>query len=679
MARTRAEDGFRRDIQGLRGVAVLVVALNHAGVPGMDGGYVGVDVFFVISGFLITHWLLGRSLESGRVPFRDFYAARARRILPAAALTIVVTCAASVAYLNPVRALSAAHDSVWAGIFAANVRFAEVGTDYFAQDDPHSPFQHFWTLAVEEQFYLVWPVLLAAALLTLRARRRDGYVLRGALAGLVALGVVASLTWSMRLTASDPTAAYFSAAARAWELGIGVLIAIGLPWIVRAPAALRAALTWVGLAGVVGATVAFGPDTAFPGHAALLPVVGTGLLLAGGATPERRAGAAVIVGRQPLRLVGDVSYAFYLWHWPVLVITAQYAGRPLSVPENVMLLAVAFALSYFTYRVYENPLRHARLLRRPSLALALWPVSVSVVVLAAVLGMSSLTTPGAAAPSLDFRPTVHGAGQPHRPHRKTVRAALLESVTPARLRQPVPDTLAPPLGQLLNDRYRLGSCMADGSATRSKVCELGDTAARRRLVVFGDSHATMWMPAFIRFGIRYRWTIVPLIKAGCVPTMISSGDCGAWYDWALRQVRRLRPRAVVLSQAWSGLGHEGVAAVRRELQDLAPLTHRVNVIEDPPGRGGPALDCLLARRATLGSCAFPVRPTQAAAYSSIRREARTAHAGYVRTLQWFCARSLCPAVVGTMVTYRDSTHITLTYARVLAGPLAAAMAATTRD
>src|SRR5262245_57431258 len=183
MTGTRAGDGFRPDIQGLRGVAVLIVALAHAGVPGMAGGYVGVDGFFVISGFLITGWLLRRALDSSRVPFGDFYAARARRILPAAALTLVVTCAASVAYLNPVRALSTLHDALWAAFFGANIHFAHVGTDYFAQDDPPSPVQHFWTLAVEEQFYLVWPLLLTGALLVLRIGRPGRDVSRGGLAG----------------------------------------------------------------------------------------------------------------------------------------------------------------------------------------------------------------------------------------------------------------------------------------------------------------------------------------------------------------------------------------------------------------------------------------------------------------------------------------------------------------
>ncbi len=657
---------------------MLIVALAHAGVPGMDGGYVGVDVFFVISGFLITGWLLDRALETGRVPFGGFYAARARRILPAAVLTLIVTCAASVAFLNPVRAASALHDAVWAALFGANVHFARVGTDYFARDDPPSPIQHFWTLAVEEQFYLVWPLLLAAALVILRARRRHHGASRATLAGVVAVGVGASLVWSIYITGASPASAYFSAPARAWELGVGVLIAICLPWILRAPAALRSALTWVGLAGIVLATVTFTSETPFPGFAALLPVAAAGLVVAGGAGQATRAGAAAVLARQPLRLVGDLSYAFYLWHWPMLVIAAQFAGHSLSTLQNVAILAVALLVSYVTFTLFENPLRHSGWLRRPRSALILWPASFAAVGLAVALGTAALVAPSAAAPSLDARSVAESDGRRSAAKPKTIRQAVIEGASPSRLRQPVPRALAPPLGQLLEDRYRLGACAASADQTSARICELGDPSARRRMIVFGDSHAVMWMPALVHFAQRYGWKLVPLIKTGCVPAATRSGSCATWYRWALAEARRLDPRAVVVSQTWwSGSAREGIDAFSRELQDLARLTPQLVVVEDPPGSGRATLDCLLARNATLGSCAFRVTPEHGAVYAAMRREVRAVGAAYVPTLRWFCVRALCPAVVGTIVTYRDSTHITATYARQLARPFGTALAART--
>jgi hypothetical protein len=289
------------------------------------------------------------------------------------------------------------------------------------------------------------------------------------------------------------------------------------------------------------------------------------------------------------------------------------------------------------------------------------------------------TTPSAAAPSLKSVSIAKGAaGQPPTAHSKTLRSALLERVSPARLRQPVPRALAPPLGRLLHDTYHFEDCPA-GSSASSSACSRGDTTARRVLIVLGDSHADMWMPALAPFAARYHWRLVPLTKKGCIPSVIGSGDCASWYRWALGQVRRLHPRAVVLSQAWSGWGPDGVAGVARALRDLAPLTHRLTVIEDPPSRDWAALDCLLARGATLGSCTFRIPPVEAAACSSVQSETRAAHASYVRTLQWFCVRGLCPTVVGTIVTYRDTSHITATYARVLARPLATELLVATRS
>ena len=244
---------FRPDIQGLRAVAVLLVALNHAGVRQLSGGYVGVDVFFVISGFLIAGWLMKRTARSGRVPFAEFYAARARRILPAATLTLVVTVVASYYLLNYVRALSAFHDAVWAAFFAANVHFAQVGTDYFARANPPSPVQQYWTLAVEEQFYLVWPATLALvlwAVALVRRRGRDGVkpglvddVAVRWLTVFVVLAVAASLAYSIRLTPEQPTSAYFSTLTRAWELGVGVLIALVANRLQALPRVVRVAMT----------------------------------------------------------------------------------------------------------------------------------------------------------------------------------------------------------------------------------------------------------------------------------------------------------------------------------------------------------------------------------------------------------------------------------------------------
>jgi len=277
------------------------------------------------------------------------------------------------------------------GVFAANYHFSAVGTDYFARTAPPSPVQHYWSLAVEEQFYVVWPALLAMALYgfsLLRGRRNlrgAGESLAGRLSVVVAIGVAVSLAWSIHSTQTEPVTAYYSTLTRAWELGVGVLVALWVTYLRKLPVGIRAAMTWAGLIGITIAAITYTAATPFPGYAALLPVVSTALMLGGGVFPQPRHGANALLGRQPLRLIGDTSYSFYLWHWPFLIIAAQYEGQRLSLSTNLELMAVAFALSVVTYHYYENPLRHAERLSVPRDALVLWPATVATVVLVASL------------------------------------------------------------------------------------------------------------------------------------------------------------------------------------------------------------------------------------------------------------------------------------------------------
>ena len=612
----RSGDDFRADIQGLRGVAVLIVALGHAGVPGMSGGYVGVDVFFVISGFLITGWLLARALDSGRVPFGDFYASRARRILPAAVLTLVVTCAASVAFLNPVRAASALHDAVWAASFSANIHFAQVGTDYFAQDDPPSPFQHFWTLAVEEQFYLAWPLLLAAVLLILRVRGRGRGVSRGATRrGRRARRRSVSRVVDPRHGNESHERLFLHPCA-----GVGTggrcahrdRHAVG-----RARAGRPACRAHLGRCRRHPRR-----DRGVRAWHAVPRLRGVAARRRSRTHRRRRRGACSAAPAPASSWAASRFGSSATFHMRSTSGTGRRSSSPLSTPATRSRRSRISCSSRSPSPSATSRSGRSRTrcvmpggCGRPRLALALWPISLSAVVLAAALGTVSVATPSAAAPSLDAYSVVARAGQRSQAKPKTVREALLESVSSARLRQPVPRALAPPLGQLLNDRYRLGACVAGTGATSSKVCELGDTKARRRLVVLGDSHAAMWMPALIPFARRYHWRLVPLIKPGVyrrrwVRQLRSLVPLGASAGAASPSARRRVVPGVV------GLGTRRVSTPSRGNCRISPtLTPRLTVVEDPPSTGRATLDCLLARGATLGSCAFRVTADHAATYS----------------------------------------------------------------
>jgi peptidoglycan/LPS O-acetylase OafA/YrhL len=314
---------FRRDVEGLRAVAILLVVLYHVHAGLAPGGYVGVDVFFVISGFLITGQLVRELRTEGRISFMGFYARRARRILPAAVLTVIVTAVASALLLDPLAAKRALGDVLPAIYFGANVHFAAQGTDYFNAGLAPSPIQHFWSLAVEEQFYIVWPLLLvAASLVWVGVRRRSGRGLAsgrrpmlGAVAVVLAILAAISLMVSIRQTATSPSWAYFSIVTRAWELGVGAMVALALPLLARLDRRLAIALSWVGLGCIALAAARFSDTTAYPGDAALLPVLGAAAVIVGGSALGRsRFGAVALLGTPPFQRVGAWSYSWYLWH-----------------------------------------------------------------------------------------------------------------------------------------------------------------------------------------------------------------------------------------------------------------------------------------------------------------------------------------------------------------------------
>ena len=371
--------------------------------------------------------------------------------------------------------------------------------------------------------------------------------------------------------------------------------------------------------------------------------------------------------------MGDVSYSFYLWHWPVLVFAAAYLGRTLSMWESVTLTALAFAISYLTYRLLENPLRHARRLRSPRGSLCLWPASVIAVLATTALVSSSLAVPPAASAQLMIGDTPArgsaGPGQEPSATSADVQAAVAASVTPEALRLPIPGALAPPVGNLLGDDVDMRGC-TPGDGTTSKICRWGARRSARKMVVIGDSHGQMWMPAFIRFATAHRWRLIPLVKIGCVPSILRSGDCGAWYSWALQQVRRIHPRVIVLAQSWSAWGPGGVDAMKHELADVTSLAGRVLVIQDAPPHPEPAVDCILAPGATRGSCTYGVTTKVRRTYAGVRRQVLAIGARYVRTRCWLCYRGRCPTVVGNIIAYRDRHHITATYMRFLSRPLA---------
>jgi peptidoglycan/LPS O-acetylase OafA/YrhL len=681
----------RLDIQGMRGVAVLLVVLSHAGLTAFAGGYVGVDVFFVLSGFLITGILLKEARHEGKVSIARFYGNRAKRILPVGALVLVVTALAGAWTLNLVRARSLFDDITAAALFVANWRFAIGETDYFSQGQPHSAVQHYWSLAVEEQFYFLWPLVIGAAFYGVRKLHKAEEDRRQLILGVVlAVITLASFAWSVMQTAQTPTFAYFSTFTRAWELGVGGLLAIFATSLRRLPSPAKAAASWLGVAGIFASALLYTEATPFPGAAAALPVLGTaGILLGGMAGP--RFGARVLLETLPLRWLGDISYSLYLWHWPLLILGSAYVGRTLSTGESLEFMALAVLLSALSYYLLENPIRNKASLRQePRHALIFWPAAVAAVVLPlAVIGPALLTSNNQAVAEAARKADVAIANV----KQTNVGASDLEvAVTLAEKGGPLP-SFSPDAAHLLADvDYMPGDCRSGRGRIAHTVCEMGDAKGRKTMVLMGDSTAAMYVPGMSRAAKRLHWSFRPFVKYQCPAAdvlQIQAGkpfrECSPWRRWAERKLAKIHPDVVVLVgltnlneatesgaaenddlDAWQAGTERTVAKVKRHSGAVIVLGMMPRPSTDP-------VDCLSNPESTMQDCSFPIDDLSDTSRAASLAGARAAQARYVDWLDWVCADGICPEVIGSTAVWADKHHLTATFSRTLADPIAKAV------
>jgi peptidoglycan/LPS O-acetylase OafA/YrhL len=348
----RAE--FRPDIQAVRALAVALVVLYHADIPGIHGGFLGVDVFFVVSGFVITNVLLREKASKGTTSIPGFYARRIRRILPAATVVLIATVFATYHWLSYITGGVNANDAKYVAIFIGNFHFASIGTQYFTATQPPSTLQQFWSLAVEEQFYLVWPLLFLTVTLPWKM---FSPVVR--LISLLSVVIGLSLAWCIIETRQNEVWAFFSPLTRAWELALGALLAVVAPHLRGRAPRWGIVISCVGLVGVLVSTWVYTSTTLWPGTAIIAPVVATGAIIAGGSLRGPDAFGR-IVKFPPIQWLGNISYSLYLVHWPVIAIATQYALAPLPLHSEVELVAVSVALAALLYYTIENPIRRSR-------------------------------------------------------------------------------------------------------------------------------------------------------------------------------------------------------------------------------------------------------------------------------------------------------------------------------
>ncbi len=659
---------WRTDVQGLRAVAVGLVVAAHAGVPFTDGGFVGVDVFFVLSGFLITTLLLREADKTGTVSIPQFYARRARRILPAATLVILVVLAYAVWQLPTTRLTDAAADGTWAAFFLANVHFAAEGVQYFQPSEP-SPFQHYWSLSVEEQFYLVWPVL---ALLLIPRLGRKGFTV------VAAVIAVASLAWSVYATGENPTAAYFSTPARAYELAAGALLAC---WGGRLKGAASIAVGAGGVGAILVSTLAFSEATPFPGWQALVPTLGTVAVLASGAN----APTARLLSVRPLRYVGDISFSLYLWHWPLIVLAPEVLHLGSAALEMTVAVAAALVLSALSHRFVELPFQRKQVpvLSHGLRSLVLWPVA-----LVLAVGSGWMTT-GYAAYAEKERAAQAQAWFASNPVPDTaaesggvprVQRELRSALEIADRGGPIPGPVIDM--ELGEDRWQksYGDCYANYGATRNPDCTLGDETAKKTVAVVGDSHAGMWLTAFDDLGKENGFRVVPVVKVGCAPYPVqhrgkkmTQAECDEFRAWSTDRLERLDPDAIVstargqlfMPKEFDGMDRDEQwsQAVNATAKAYRKIARKVVVVGDVPSVDHNPADCLSAPEADQRSCVSDRDSREASSNELTEAAVKGTKAAYVDTQRFVCVEDRCPLVVGDQVTYYDESHLTESWVR----------------
>ncbi|WP_345752733.1 acyltransferase family protein [Microbacterium rhizophilus] len=685
-------EGFRYDIQGLRAVAVVLVVLDHAfHVPA--GGFVGVDVFYVISGFLITGLLLRELDQTGSVSLRAFYARRARRIVPAAALVLAVTTVGAwIVWFAP-RALQVTLDALSALFFVSNWHFAELGTDYLQAEGPVSPVQHYWSLSIEEQFYAVWPLLLFALFVILKARRR-------LLVVVIVLAIALGLAIAAYRTVRDPSAAYFETWGRVWELLLGALIAcVGsgperLGRVAFGPWARRG-VSILGLVLIIGSAVVLTPESSVPFPGVIPAVVGSAFVIWAGAPTARRG----LLGNPVSQWLGDVSYSLYLWHFPVLIFGVALFGD--SVWVAVAAIPVMLALSELSRRFVEQPVMRGGFLRRAAKAwnprrFVVRDVLFGLAVLVAIgaLSVAQLKGPAWVRSGADLADRI---GNQRIETRETVsdpvqRAADVQSALDAGTwpAGPASDLEVLSLAQqgdaMLRDAPGCRNNVFD--AAPPLVCEPAAAGDREAMVV-GDSIALSWVPTVEAAGDEVGWVTSAVGYANCPLFDVSAtnntdepgfrGACAHSRDRMMDVIEERSPDILFLSASEISLEFTELplaeakakwqAGVERTLSQLAALPDapQVVVLGDPP-RAGNMLECPV-RVGGPAACAAPVSDTYLAK-AEADRAAVAASSGvvYVDTLDWFCADGRCPAFAGEHVIRMDVSHLTDAEGRAL-GPL----------
>jgi peptidoglycan/LPS O-acetylase OafA/YrhL len=652
---------YRPDIDGLRALAVLGVLFFHAKVTGFSGGFVGVDVFFVISGYLITSILIRELDATGHIDFVNFWARRTRRLLPSALLVIIVTLIASYYILSTPEFYYAVRDSIWAAIYLINWTKLISAVEYFDEGGEVGPFLHYWSLAVEEQFYIYLTLVFFVALALKRWFRYLFFrpITQTVIWLIVASGVFSFAANLYYISDAQPIA-FFGTHSRIWQLALGA----GVGLIERggwAPGRLlRGGAAWGGLAAMLLSYVIFDAEFAYPGLYALLPSLGTALFILAGINaaqtlplPLRTSGTFVAVA------VGKISYSLYLWHWPVFVLWRSHLDR-WEMIDIVGALTLTFVLSIAGYFAVEKPIRFSQWLGLRPIRSVVGAAALSLVFVVVGLQIERTST-----------------GQ------NIIILASGNIVQHESLRQDLPSI------------YRMEpSCHLSEVDTQYPDCVFGSADLDRKMFLFGDSHAAQWFPALEQFTARNGYRLFSRTKSACASIDIRQWhtrwkreytECVEWRNKVLEEIEQVRPDIVVIgnSSRHAPIGDDGerlngearendlIAAERRMIDRIRATGAEIVFMEETPWHGFDPPDCLVSNPRDEEACRTPIKEARSKRSPwSVTPRSSVPGIHVVDLTDQFCWDGYCYSTDGEFALHRDKHHVSLGYAEHLADTLA---------
>ncbi|NYE94879.1 peptidoglycan/LPS O-acetylase OafA/YrhL [Psychromicrobium silvestre] len=679
----QAGGGFRSEIQGLRTIAVLTVVLYHLWPNHLSGGFVGVDVFFVISGYLITSHMVREVAQKSTLSLAKFWARRIRRLLPASFLVILASLGAVLLWVPSTLWENTAKQTAASALYVQNWILALDSVDYSTQHDDATVVQHYWSLSVEEQFYVLWPILIVIMILFTSSKIKDIRQLhqrafkRTLFVGLSVLGVL-SLSYSIYITIASPPQAYFVTPARVWEFVAGALVAL-----LGNQSPLRGLsgkfVSWFGVAAILTAAFMFNSQTPFPGWTAAIPVLGTVAVLLC-ATGRSRMDAGWWLSLKPMTFIGDLSYAIYLWHWPLLIVAPYLLGHDVGTLGKILVLILTIFLSWLTKLLIEDPLRKGRLLASLPRTYGFAAASMAVMIVLS-MGLTSLANTGDSAQQLDPQGTCYGPGSLAHPN---------QCIPPTGVGTPNP---GPASVMKQNSDLRYQACQASFDGTDLSSCDLGVEQSKATLTIamVGDSHATAWLPALEVLAEKHGWHIKAYTKTSCPLTTAkrvlasetshnNQENCTGWGQNLIDALAKDKTISTVFTAAFSTAytyespngskladpATEGYEAVWKE---FIAAGKKVVVFDDVPRTNGQNIPtCLASHPKDVLACALPVDKAYPAGAAITHAATKMSTSGIIRVplRDQFCDKKLCYPQIGSVIVYRDLSHLSFDYSRALA-------------